>query len=271
MSSLQKRIFSPYELTQLAKNGYLITDQIIEQIGEMPVEYFTHQVDFCSLSFYVDERVLIPRIETEYLVTMAMAEVNSRNLPLNHQSAKGNDDSKLIIADVGTGSGAIITALAHQIKEGNLLGSCSFFASDLSAPALEVAVKNWHTHLQNFPVNFFTSNLLTEYSVKLLGKKIDLIIANLPYIPHDRIQTLDESVKNFEPHLALDGGKNGLSLIKKLLDQATSVITPSGCVLLELDYTHTQEELERLSPAWQVTVTTDDQLHNRYARCVLKK
>lgn len=118
---------------------------------------------------------------------------------------------------------------------------------------------------KNLNIKFKKSNLLSSINC---DKKIDIIVANLPYIPSSRILKLDKSVKNFEPHLALDGGSDGLNLVRKLLFQAKPLISKNGLVLLELDITHTKEKNKEFENNW--IVETTESKYGGVNFCILK-
>lgn len=168
------------------------------QNGE-PVAYLTHSKEFFGLDFYVNESVLVPRPETELLVEEA--------LKIRKKKAK--------ILDVGTGSANIIISIGKNKK-------ASLYASDISPNALRVAQKNAKKH--KVKINFIKSDLFKNIPV---GIKFDLIIANLPY--------LWEKFPQFEPLKALDGGRDGLKIIEKFLQEVGSYLSPKGIVLIEID------------------------------------
>jgi release factor glutamine methyltransferase len=219
-----KRQLSPYEKTHLRrfnKNDISVTDY-----GEMPVEYITGKVEFCEQIFEVNSSVLIPRIESEKLVDLAQEQID-------HLKNK-----KVTIADVGCGSGAISISLWLKLKK-NI--DTKLYLSDISATALVVTKKNIERLIgKTDKIEVLKSDLLKNYPEKI---KFDLIIANLPYIPAERISVLDKSVREYEPHLALNGGVDGLEHIKKLVKQAQSKLSPKGIILLEVDYTHDKKFL----------------------------
>ncbi len=155
----------------------------------VPVAYLTHQKEFYGLSFYVDERVLVPRPETEQLV----------DLVLKH--------AKVGVLELGTGSGAIACSVKHRRPELKVV------ATDVSPEALEVASKNCVQ--LGVDVNLVESNLLE----KVPGGGEDVLVANLPYIGTVDHAFLAENVEKHEPKLALDGGEDGLRLYARLFDE----------------------------------------------------
>lgn len=240
----QKRILSPYEKNELRK--YQIPEKTLLQT-QAPVEYITNHVSFCSLDFYVTDAVLIPRIETEELVAMAIAQA---------KKMYAEKQKPLIIADIGTGSGAIAIALAKQLHE--LQIPYELFATEVSMQALKIAKKNHQNLSKDLNLTFLTSNLLEAFLTNTeYPKKIDLIVSNLPYIPSGRLPHLDPSVINYEPRLALDGGESGLDLIHKLIKQARQLCTTGSSILLEADYTHDYSDFSEHKENWDITINKD--------------
>jgi release factor glutamine methyltransferase len=182
---------------------------ILQRAAGVPVPYLTGARAFYDLDFAVTPDVLIPRPETEHLVESAL------------QWAQGRHDLRLV--DVGTGSGAIAVTLAVHLPEARV------WAVDVSAAALDVARRNAIRHGAAERITFVQGDLLEPLIAA--DQPVDLIAANLPYIASDELQTLP--VAQFEPLLALDGGTDGLDLIRRLLVQAPRVLARDGLLLLE--------------------------------------
>ncbi|HEX5837802.1 MAG TPA: peptide chain release factor N(5)-glutamine methyltransferase [Anaerolineales bacterium] len=177
-----------------------------------PLPYVLGHWEFFGMEFDLSPAVLIPRPETELLVEKAIAWVQA-------------SPTRRKIADVGTGSGIIAIAIAVHVPEAVLL------ATDISAEALSIARKNAvRFHVQD-RIEFVQCNLLPAQPLH----RLDLLCANLPYIPTSTLQGLP--VYGREPGLALDGGADGLELIRSLLDQAPDWIAPGGRILLEIEST----------------------------------
>lgn len=248
-----QRILTPYERTQLAR--YAPSHPPADIPLDIPIEYITGKIEFCELVFSVNPEGLIPRIETEELVNRSRTEL--ARLLAEH------DQTKLLnVADVGTGCGAVVVTLAHAFKEA--AERVRYLASDISPTALALARKNAIDILgADHTVEIFVSDLLSEFPADI---QFDLLIANLPYIPHDRIAFLDKSVNAHEPHLALDGGVDGLQLIHAFLRQATARTASGGVILLEIDYTHTADDFNEYRSNWSIRVDTDSFTRNRFAR-----
>ncbi len=223
---MKKRQLSPYEKTHLQRFGK--SDINIDDYGEMPVEQITGKVEFGEYVFEVTADVLIPRIESEELISLAIDQVRKLN------------KKKVSIADIGCGSGAIGISIFLALQNKDI--STEMYLSDVSPKALSVAEHNSIKLIKNQKIKLIESDLLSSYPT---DTKFDLIIANLPYIPSPRIQVLDASVTDYEPHLALDGGVDGLTLIKRLIEQAKIKLKPKGSVLLEVDYTHDENFLKK--------------------------
>jgi release factor glutamine methyltransferase len=172
-----------------------------------PVVYITGHKEFYGIDFMVDNRVLIPRPETELLVEKTL-EI-ARDKRVNS------------VADIGTGCGTIAISLALKLPETKI------YAIDISALALEVAVQNCRQHRVLDKICLLQGNLLEP-----LPGPVDMIVANLPYVKKDDIAKSYSLC--FEPPLALDGGEDGLSQIRQFCFQVKNKIKPGGSLLLEI-------------------------------------
>lgn len=175
-----------------------------------PLPYLLGEWEFFGLSFEVTPDVLIPRPETELLVESAIARL---------KDLRGDN---LRVADVGTGSGCIAISLAVTVP------GVRVTATDISAEALEVARRNAVRHGVEERVEFQCCNLLPDSPADF-----HLIVANLPYIPTRTLCKLP--VYRREPTLALDGGTDGLSAIRSLIEQAPERLAPGGMLLMEIE------------------------------------
>lgn len=194
-----------------------------------PYQYIKGWVEFYKLKFKVTPDVLIPRPETELLVDEIL-------------KIKPNS-----VLDLGTGSGCIAISVAKNLP------GVKIIASEISHQALEIAKQNAKFHQVN--IEFVLSDLLENIS-----QQIDVIVTNLPYIPSSRIPYLDSSVKDFEPHIALDGGKDGFELYRKLFKQVNQLKLKPKLIIGEIDYTHGElavNEALKYFPNTQVEVKTD--------------
>jgi release factor glutamine methyltransferase len=229
------RQFSPREINWLAKFAKPDGWQEVSQTSQIPVEYITGWAEFYGRNFMVNKNVLIPRIETEQLIDEAI-KILTLKIGMTQT-----------IADIGAGCGCIgITLYLELVKSG---AKPTIYLSDVSGKALEVAEKNisrltraieGQSHKR--PGLLWLKGDLMKSLPK--GLKFDLVVANLPYIPSARIPKLPESVKDFEPRLALDGGPDGLKLINKLIAQSQSRLRSNGVLLLEIDETHKIQDLK---------------------------
>lgn len=178
-----------------------------------PLPYIVGHWEFYGLDFLVTPAVLIPRPETELLVERALDWLRA------HPACRW-------AADIGTGSGCIAIALAARIPDLQVL------AIDFSPQALEVAQQNAAHHGVAERITFLQADLL-DLPAGHSPRPFDLIAANLPYIPTSTLVEL--SVSRFEPKLALNGGEDGLDLIRHMLQQAPASLSPHGCLLLEIE------------------------------------
>lgn len=173
-----------------------------------PLPYVLGQWEFFGRSFMVTPEVLIPRPETELLVEAALDWLRT------HPGSRR-------VADVGTGSGCIAVSLAAEVDEVQVV------ATDRSAAALAVARRNARRHGVSRRLRWVQANLLAPFAGPW-----DVVCANLPYIPSAQLARLP--VARFEPRLALDGGPEGLDLVRRLLRQARGQMTSPGALFLEI-------------------------------------
>lgn len=261
MNSKPQRKLDPREQTHLARFGISITDLDMNAIGETPVEYLTGKAEFYGRVFQVNEDTLIPRVETEELVDLVLEDVQ--------EISRNNKNNEVFIADIGCGAGPIGITIGLEMDKRQLKGT--IYSSDVSKEAVEMAevnekkLNNLTSGLVNF--NFLTSDLLKSYPSDI---KFDILVANLPYIPEQRVDYLGASVKDFEPHLALKGGENGLTYIYQFLDQAPSYLAKNGLVFLEVDHTHSLQDFLDYKDRFEIKLFKDEYEQNRFVR-LLKK
>mgnify|MGYP001004092905 FL=1 len=201
-------IHSEEEIKQEDKIKY--ENCIKELIKGKPLQYITNKQEFMGLDFYVDENVLIPQPDTEILVEKAIeiAETTQKNK----------------ILDMCTGSGCIPISLAKKINNAQII------AVDISNNALNVANKNAINNNVENKIKFINSDMFNN-----IEEKFDIIVSNPPYIETVTINKLEIEVQN-EPHLALDGGIDGLKFYKIIANNAFKYLNENGYLLLEIGY-----------------------------------
>jgi release factor glutamine methyltransferase len=188
---------------------------IQRRLQREPVAYIIGRREFWSLTFKVTPDVLIPRPETEILVAEALKVMSSPARTARH----------FRILEMGTGSGAISVALAREFP------SASVVATDLSAKALAVAQENASRLGVGERIQFLRGDLFVPLENE---SAFELIITNPPYIPEEEIPSLPPEVRGFEPRLALDGGKDGLSFFRRVLPRVGEFLNPGGWFLAEV-------------------------------------
>ncbi|MCJ7515099.1 MAG: peptide chain release factor N(5)-glutamine methyltransferase [Dehalococcoidia bacterium] len=203
----------PEQILSREEEGKL-QELVDRRLKHEPAAYILKNREFYGIDFYVDSRVLIPRPETEILVDAALEFATGRSSYLKRA---------LLVADIGTGCGAIAINLAL-----NLRGS-KVYATDISTSALEVARLNCQHHKVTEQVTLLSGDL-----VQPIPEPVDLMVANLPYIKNSELTNLSPEIANFEPRMALDGGRNGLDCLQRLLPQVKEKIHTGGCLLLEI-------------------------------------
>jgi len=181
-------------------------------LADKPIQYIKGFVEFYKLKFKVTEDVLIPRPETELLVDFCL------------------EKKPKTILDIGTGAGNIAISVAKNLPD------CKITATEVSPEALEIAKQNAKFHGVESKIDFVVADLLNVIGGAALPQS-DIIVTNLPYIPTDRIPYLDSSVKDFEPHVALDGGDDGFELYRKLFKEMVEKNLYPEYLIGEIDYT----------------------------------
>ena len=180
------------------------------RLAHEPLAYITGSREFYGNDFCVDRHVLIPRPETESLVEAAIERAN-RRFPAGAP----------VIADVGTGSGAIAISLALRLPQARI------YAVDISPRALEIASVNCRRH--NVDIQLLEGDLLDP-----LPEPIDIVVANLPYVRDDEMGGLSPEIRLYEPPLALCGGSDGLDVVRRLIAGTLDKLRPGGDLLLEI-------------------------------------
>ncbi|MDE3108610.1 MAG: peptide chain release factor N(5)-glutamine methyltransferase [Acidobacteriota bacterium] len=199
-----------------------------------PTQYLTGKQEFWGLEFEVTPAVLIPRPETEHVIEVALERLGEeRGIRINMRTGAPTPRSR--IADVGTGSGCIAAALAHELPHAQIV------ATDISEDALEVARRNAARHGVNERIEFIRTDLLGEMLERpresRRGEQLfDLIVSNPPYVARNEAQDLPREVREHEPAAALFAGPTGIELYERLVEQAAELLAPGGIVVLELGY-----------------------------------
>ncbi|MFQ5873317.1 MAG: peptide chain release factor N(5)-glutamine methyltransferase [Dehalococcoidia bacterium] len=180
-----------------------------------PTSYLTSHREFYSFDLLVDPRVLIPRPESELLVELAVRQLEEREATTK----------SCLVADIGTGSGALAVALAKHLP------AALVYATDISHEALEVASINCHRHGVADRVLLLQGDLLDP-----LPGPVDLLVSNPPYVTQAEMRSLPKEIREHEPTVALDGGRDGLEVVRRLLPQALDRLKPGGAFFMEMGH-----------------------------------
>ncbi len=234
---------------------------IARRASGVPTQHLTGHREFWGLDFEVTPDVLIPRPETEHVIEVAL-----ERLGVGSDAGSTRSKGQIRIADVGTGSGCIAIALAHEFPAARI------FATDISAAALEVARRNAERHGVSSRIEFIECNLMDALvretpvashaslaSGASQSPQLDLVASNPPYIGRHETATLPREVREHEPGIALFGGETGTEIYAPLIAQAASLLKPGGLLVLELGH-KSAECVSRLlgAPVWSsVTITND--------------
>ena len=181
---------------------------LVRRSRREPIAYLLEEKEFWSKKFFVNKNTLIPRPETELMVEKLVTFFKKK---------------RITILDIGTGTGCIILSLLSELK--NSTG----IAVDISNKAIMVAKKNAYKFKLSDRIKF-----LNKPFEDLHGKKFDLIVSNPPYVTRMEIKNLSDDIKKFEPRMALDGGNDGLDLIKKVIYKSKEILKINGTLALEI-------------------------------------
>ncbi len=203
--------------TDLAKYNELI----YKRASHVPLQYITKRIEFMSLDFIVDERVLIPRPETEILVETVLKKANEPQY----------DDKRITIIDIGTGSGNIAVSLAKN------LSNVKIYACDISQEALTVAKENVQRHDVTDKIHLLHGNIFEAFSDNVDKGEVDFIVSNPPYISESELNSLEPELRDHEPLLALIAGDDGLFFYKLIIKGATDWLKPGGYLVIEMGET----------------------------------
>jgi release factor glutamine methyltransferase len=186
---------------------------IKRRLGGQPLQYLTGQTEFYSLTFLVNPSVLIPRPETEILVDALVERL-------------GHERGDLLVADVGTGCGNIAIALAVHLPRARL------WATDRSREALALAQTNAGKHGVEDRIHFLQGDLLAP--LREWRGRLTTVVSNPPYVTTAELKRLPAEIRDHEPLMALDGGRDGLEIIRRLVEEATDLLAPEGWLALEV-------------------------------------
>ena len=200
------------------------SEAIVRREAGEPVAYVRGVREFLGLAFATDRRALVPRPETERLVELAEVEIG-RRLTL---AARPAGAAPIRVVDVGTGSGAIAIALAVRLSSRRMLDAVDILAVDDVAEALDLAKENSVGHAVGDRIRFAQADL-----IPLPEPPFDVIVANLPYVATQALADLPAPVA-FEPRHALDGGPDGLAVIRRLVEILPEVLAQGGVAFLEI-------------------------------------
>lgn len=213
----------------------IYVNYIAKRAEHMPLQHITGSQEFMGLSFQVNDKVLIPRQDTELLVEEAMIHLHDG----------------MSILDVCTGSGCILLSLLHYSND------CRGVGLDISGEALLVAEQNKRN--LGLEAEFLKSDLFSVFESAGKQEKFDLIVSNPPYIETEIVETLAKEVKDHEPGIALDGGKDGLDFYRKIAKEAGAHLNRGGMLFLEIGYNQGEAvtKLLKESGFWDVQLKKD--------------
>ena len=219
-----------------------------------PIQYVLAEWDFRTLTLKCDRRALIPRPETEELVTRVLEYLNT----------EAQRHREHLIVDVGTGTGAIVLSLAKE-RGGNDV----FLGTDVSEDAIALAKENAERCGLSEKVKFAVMDGLDEFDEP---QCVDIIVSNPPYIESAVCETLDPRVKDFEPRLALDGGTSGLDFYDRYLSDAVNLLKPGGAVFFEIGENQGEAVKKLMFDCGfdDIKIEKDFAGHDRYASAILK-
>lgn len=206
-----------------------LRDLVSRALKHEPVQYLVGEAWFHGLPFHVDRRVLVPRPSSETLIEQVLLHARATpgfgGGPGAVTALKGDG---IAFADICTGSGCLAISLLRFLPEARCL------AIDISTDALEVARKNAERHKVADRIDFLHGDLTAPLDAHPIGRDLHYIIANPPYIPDSEWDDVPPNVKNYEPHLALRGGPDGLDLVRPLITQGPEFLRPGGLIAIEL-------------------------------------
>jgi release factor glutamine methyltransferase len=223
---------------------------IKRRVSREPIQYITGVQEFWSLEFNVGPRVLVPRPETEVLIEQVIDL---------HKGKKLSDQPRIL--DLGTGCGAIAIALGKEIPEAKI------WASDISQDAMDVARQNAIKHGVDERIHFLLGDMFQPFRGGNL--LFQVIVSNPPYIPSDAFDSLAPEVKDHEPRLALDGGKDGMAYVTKIVLGGADYLTAQGWILVEMDPDQTSNASDLMEKTGRYRTPTRIKDYSRRFRVVV--
>jgi len=191
------------------KNIIKFNNLIKRRLMNEPIAYIFEEKEFWSKKFKVDKNTLIPRPETELMVEKLVKIFKGKNIS---------------ILDIGTGCGCILISLLLELKHSRGVGI------DISRKAISIARKNLKKFSKKMSIKFYVKEIN-----QIFNQKFDLVVSNPPYISRIHLRNLQQDVRDYEPKIALDGGNDGLDLVKKVIYKAKEILKVDGLLALELD------------------------------------
>lgn len=226
LSEPRIKLYTDYERV-LTDDQLAAYKALVQRAAEHePIAYLTGRGFFFNLELEITPDVLIPRPETETLV---------ENVVQLARNTAGFEAPRVL--DLCTGSGCIALAIASRLKNSSII------ATDLSARALEVAQRNLARHNLSSQITLAQGDLYKALGSVVDPQPFNLILSNPPYIPTNQIEKLDRNVRDYEPRLALDGGADGLSVMRRILAGAPERLLPSGRIFIEIAFDQAEQAL----------------------------
>lgn len=214
-----------------------------------PFAYITGECGFLDLTFFVDRHVLIPREETELLAQSALWALGKSPVYFNQNMPRLPDKDVYRVLDLGTGSGCLAVSIAKYCD------SAFVDALDISADAIDIARRNAARHNVENRMNFIVADFPDNFQNT---GKYDLVVSNPPYIPENEIELLSDSVKKYEPHIALAAGNDGLGFYRALAERALSLLYDHGLIIVECGFDQGRKVREIFSKRNMETVILKD-------------